>query len=253
LTTIPIYNIWPNSTCNGLNNGQIFLTVSGGSIPYSFAWSNASTSQNLLNVTAGFYQVDITDGAGCVETTDMFVEEPDSALSISFLNSNVNCFGANDGSIDLTVDGGTPGYTYSWSTGDTIQDIDSLVIGTYYVTVVDSLGCTIDDSTIITQPPTSLSIFLTATHVSCLGFSDGSIDMTITGGVGPYVVNWNSGQTTEDISLLPAGTYDVSVQDSNGCIVTGSIVVVEPLSPLSLSGTSVDVLCFGDSTGAIDV
>ena len=240
-------------TCNGLNNGQIYIAVSGGSLPYSFAWSNAATSQDLLNVTAGFYQVDITDGEGCVETTDMFVEEPDSALSISFLNSNVNCFGANDGSIDLTVDGGTPGYSYSWSTGDTLQDIDSLVIGTYYVTVIDSLGCTIDDSTIITQPPTSLSIFLTATHVSCLGFSDGSIDMTITGGVGPYVVNWNSGQTTEDISLLPAGTYDVSVQDSNGCIVTGSIVVVEPLSPLSLSGTFVDVLCFGDSTGAIDV
>jgi len=240
-------------TCYGLSNGQVFLTPLGGTAPYTFLWSNSSVNQDLLNVPAGIYSVDITDNNGCVESTDFLINQPLDTLSASFVNTNVTCFGYDDGFINMTVQGGTPGYTYLWSTGDTIQDIDSLVLGTYYVTITDSLGCSIDDSTIITQPAASLSIFLSGTNVSCFGFSDGSIDMTVFGGVGPYVINWSNGQTTEDISSLAAGTYVVDVQDSNGCVVSGAIDIVQPLSALSLSGTFVDVLCFGDSTGSIDI
>ena len=240
-------------TCYGLSNGQVFLNPFGGTPSYTYLWSNSSTSQNLLNVPAGLYSVDITDANGCVESTDFLIQQPLDTLSATFLNTDVSCFGYNDGAIDLTVSGGTPGYSYLWSTGDTIQDIDSLVLGTYYVTITDSLGCSLDDSTTILQPASSLSIFLSGTNVSCFGFSDGSIDLTITGGVGPYVINWSNGEITEDIGSLASETYLVDVQDSNGCIVSGSIDIVQPLNALSLSGTSVDVLCFGDSTGSIDI
>lgn len=117
------------------------------------------------------------------------------------------------GSIDLTVSGGTPGYTYMWTTGATTQDVSGLAANTYTVTVTDVNNCTKTTSVTISQ---SSAIVLSTTQVNvlCNGEATGSIDLTVSGGTPGYTFAWTGGATTEDLSTLTAGTYTVTVTDA---------------------------------------
>jgi gliding motility-associated-like protein len=240
------------TTCNGFSDGSIDITVSGGTTSYSYLWNNSSTTQDISNVPAGIYSVLVTDADGCTLTRNISVTEPQS-LNISVNASNVLCFSDSTGSIDIEVFGGIEDYTYSWSNGETSQDIDSLSANNYYLIITDANGCIYTDSVQIQQPASALNIQLIATNVSCFGLNDGAVNMTIQGGVAPYVINWASGQITEDLQNIPAGVYVATVVDSNGCTVSDSINVLQPLAPLSVTATKGDVTCFNGSNGFIDI
>ncbi len=126
-----------NVSCNGATNGTIAVTASGASAPYTFSWSNAANTQNIANLSAGTYTVTVSAANGCASTASFTVGSP-AALnsSVSFTNSN-----GNNGSIDLTVSGGTAPYTYAWSNGANTQDLNNLTPGTYAVTITDANGC----------------------------------------------------------------------------------------------------------------
>ncbi|MEZ4893194.1 MAG: SprB repeat-containing protein, partial [Saprospiraceae bacterium] len=235
--------------CHGGNDGSINLSVSGGTSPYTYNWSNGATTPDIGNLTAGNYCVTVTDANTCTATICVTISEP-PALNLTKTKVDVSCFGGSDGSIDLTVSGGTSPYTYAWSNGATTEDISNLSVGTYTVTVTDNHGCVKTTSMTINQP-TDLSLSKTKVNVSCYGGSDGSIDLSVSGGTSPYSYNWSNGATTQDISNLSAGTYTVTVTDNHGCTKSTSATITEP-SELSLSKTVVDATC-GLSNGSIDL
>lgn len=236
-------------SCNGGNNGAIALTISGGTAPYFFNWSNQTSSQDLSNLTAGTYSVTVTDIKGCVVYGNFTVNEP-PAITALIAATHVSCFGGSDGALNLTIQGGTPGYTFLWSNGATTEDVSQLSAGSYCVTITDANGCTLSSCANVNQP-TIITATAVVTDVTCSGGSDGAINITVSGGVAPYRYAWSNQLTTEDITGLAAGTYTVTVLDTNNCGVQFSFAVSEP-DPLFISVQLSQPLCYGEVTGAID-
>jgi len=242
-----------NLSCYGDTTGTIDLSVSGGTPGYSYSWSNGATTQDLNGLSAGVYTVLITDNSQC-EVRDTFeITQPASALSSSGAVTNILCHEVHTGAIDLSVSGGTPGYTYQWLTGETTEDLSGLQAGVYSVLITDANGCTKRDTFTITQPATPLEMTFSNVDILCYGDSTGSINMTVSGGTSPYNYAWSNGATSEDLSNLKAGSYNVLVTDKNGCIKRDTVIIDQPQSPLSLSHKKTDILCYGDKIGAIDL
>ncbi len=189
---------------------------------------------------------------------------PDPTVTIAN-QTNVNCYGNSTGDIDILVTGGTPVYTYSWTKNgsaiaETTEDLSGLAAGVYSVTVFDSKSCSTIQTATITQPVTDLSASLTSiTDVNCFGYTTGAIDMTVTGGTTSYTYSWTKNgsaftPTTEDLTGLAAGVYELTVTDSNGCGTTQTATITQPVSGLSASLISkTNVNCFGNTTGAINL
>jgi gliding motility-associated-like protein len=237
--------------CFDGNDGSINLTVSGGTGPgtYSYLWNNNSTTEDLNNISAGIYSITIADANNCIANNSIFIDQPAQSMFAVTEITHVNCFGGNDGNINLTVTGGTPNYTYIWNNGQISEDISSLVAGHYEVTVKDVNSCTIIQSTQIIQPE-QISPSIVISNVKCKGGNDGSIDLSVSGGVLPYSYLWNYGQNTEDINTLVAGNYLVTITDAHNCFSINGGTVSEPNSPLFLQISGNNVLCNGDSNGS---
>jgi hypothetical protein len=239
-----------NVNCYGGTNGTATLTVSGGTTPYTYNWSNGATTQNLTGLTAGNYTVVVTDAHGYTVAATVTVSQP-AVLAASTIGTNVTCNGAGNGTIDLTVTGGTMPYTYSWSNGRTTQDVASLVPGMYTVTVTDANGCTATAGRTITQP-TVISETCIVNQVGCYGGLTGYLDITVSGGTSPYTYNWSNGATTQDISGLAAGTYSVVITDANGCTKVKSYTLTEPPA-LVVTSVANNITCNGLTNGSVDL
>lgn len=239
-------------SCNAGTDATIDLTVTGGTAPYNYAWSNGSNSEDLSSLAAGNYTVTVTDANGCSETTTVTINEPGSDINATYTVVDVSCFGGSDGAVDLIVSGGTAPYSYLWDFGATSQDVTLLPAGTYSVTITDANGCKTVSGIVINEPVSPIAINSNVTDMSCNGNSDGSIDITVSGGTGPYTYSWSNGAMTEDLSSLSAGSYTITVTDANGCSENSNITVTEP-AILSLSETHSDASCFGTADGSIDL
>ena len=203
----------PETGC-GNNDGSASASVTGGTSPYTYSWSNNATTPSINNIPGGIYTLTVTDNNTCTDTASVTVGQSGSTLSATISSStNVSCFGGSDGSATVTVSGGAGALTYNWSNGDTIQDIDSLVPGVYDVTITDANGCTITDGATITHPAV-LTGSTSKVNVSCSGGNNGSINLTVSGGTAPYSYSWAHGPATEDVSTLVAGTYNVTITDA---------------------------------------
>jgi hypothetical protein len=168
--------------------------------------------------------VTVTDANGCTANAAATVTEPAAALAASAVATDVLCFGAATGTVDLTVTGGTGPYSYLWSNGATTEDLTGLVAGSYSVTVTDANGCTANAAATVTEPA---QLVATESHTpTCLGTPDGAIDLTVAGGTAPYSYLWSNGATTEDLTGLVAGLYSVTVTDANGCIANAAATIV---------------------------
>jgi len=198
--------------CIVANSGAIDLTVSE---PCSYQWSNNTNTEDLTGITTGLYRVTITSNAsGCTNLASSQVSG-NSSMVLTVTTPPVNCAGATSSSIDLSVTGGTPAYTYQWSNGSTTQDLNNAGNGTYTVTVTDAVGCSKTTSITVTIP-TAINVFPTIVSSSCNN-SDGAINLSISGGVPPYQTVWSNGSTEEDLVNVSAGIYTVTVTDLNGC------------------------------------
>ncbi|WP_169312041.1 T9SS type A sorting domain-containing protein [Fluviicola taffensis] len=243
-----------NTSCNGGTNGTIDFTPSGGTPGYTYSWGGGITSQDRTALAAGSYSVTITDANGCTGTVNATVTQPTAVSGVTTV-TNVACFGNSTGAINLTPTGGTPGYTFNWNSGvATTEDRTSLTAGTYSVTITDANGCTGTISPMVTQPAAVVSGTTVVTNVACFGNNTGAINLTPTGGVGPYTFNWVGGATTEDRTLLSAGTYSVTITDANACTGTVSgITVTQPAAVVSGTRVVTNVSCFGGNNGAINL
>jgi hypothetical protein len=240
-----------NVACFGASTGSINLTPTGGTAPYTYAWSNNTTSQDPQNLAAGTYTVTVTDANGCTNFTSVIITQPLLGISASYTQTNVSCNGLSDGAIDVSVTGGTQPYAYAWSHGPITEDVSLLSAGTYNLTITDSNQCQTSLSGIIIEPqPIALSA--TQTNVSCNSGGNGSINLTVNGGTAPYTYSWSNNAVSQDINNLIAGTYTVTVTDNQGCSDTLIRIVNEP-SALTLNLVPTNVVCFGNSTGSIDL
>ncbi|MBK7944299.1 MAG: gliding motility-associated C-terminal domain-containing protein [Flavobacteriales bacterium] len=238
---------WPGGTnisCAAAGDGAIELSVNGGVAPYGISWSNGlgftSSDEDIQGLEPGGYHATITDANGCVTTTFAMLTAPDPisiSATLSAMNgSNVSCDGANDGSIDLTVEGGSAPYVIAWSNGASTEDLSAIAAGTYSVIITDANGCT--DASYTLTAPITFNISIAATvmpggaNVSCAGASDGSLQASIAGGTSPYTLTWSGPNgfvaSTADISGLAAGSYSLTVTDANGCSSTAQAAIVEP-------------------------
>ena len=241
-----------NPLCNGGTNGSIDLTVSGGTPSgtaplYTYLWSGGQTVEDPSGLAAGTHTVTVTDANSCTAVFSISLSEPD-ALAATSIKENSSCYLANDGTVEVFVSGGTTPYTYSWTGGAATEAISGLSPGTYTVTIQDANVCQITRSYTITEPVV-LTAGATATNIDCYGNANGAIDLTAGGGTSGYSYFWSNGSTTEDLSALGAGTYEVTVSDANNCTKTASATVSEP-SVLGASVAVSPVSCFGGMNGA---
>lgn len=243
LSTLPSIN---NVSCFGLADGSVLITVSGGTAPYSYQWSNGATGSSIDNLTSGIYALTVTDANGCSVLENVFVNEPQD-ISVSKTKQNVSCNGGNDGSINLNISGGTSPYGFQWNNGATTEDISSLAKGTYIVILTDANGCTKSNSTTISQP-SKINVTKTKTNVSCWGGSNGSIDITVSGGTPPYSYSWTTGATTQDLVNIPKGTYIVIITDAKGCTKSNSTTVSQP-AKLNITATATSESAPGANDG----
>ncbi|MBO3699777.1 PKD domain-containing protein, partial [Roseivirga sp. E12] len=237
--------------CFGDGNGSIAVSVTGGTLPYTYAWSSGQTTKDLTNISGGSYTLTVTDNNGCQTSETIVVDEPLAALSSSATITNETCFGDNQGAVVLNVTGGTAPYSYSWNQGSSSKDIFGLSQGTYQVTITDSNGCSIQQDYTVSGP-SAISLSANVSTISCNGAGDGSIDLTVAGGTGPFTFAWSNGSTTEDLNTLTPGTYAVLVTDVGGCTYSANYTITEPLQ-LSTNFLAQNVTCFGADDGSIDV
>ncbi|NBO50112.1 MAG: hypothetical protein EBU80_10400 [Chitinophagia bacterium] len=239
--------------CYGDSTGTIDMTVTDGTKPYTFVWSNGAVTEDLANLKAGTYVVVVTDDNGCIVKDSVQIDQPLAPLALEHKKVDVLCYSLNTGSIDLSVSGGSPTYSYAWSNGATSQDLFNLTAGVYSVIVTDGSGCIKKDTVEIIQPASGLSIKATIKELDCFGVATGGIDLTVSGGTSSYTYSWSNGATTEDLSNIAAGIYSVTVTDANLCFLKDTFEVKQPEARLALSLKKVDVLCYDDSTGSIDL
>ena len=235
-----------NVSCNGGSDGSATVTASGGTSPYTYLWSPAGgTTATAAGLVAGTYTVTVTDANGCTTSATITVTEP-SAISVTETQTEVSCFGGNNGSIDITVTGGTGPYTFMWSNSATTEDISGLTAGTYTGTLTDANGCTDSGTMIITEPPLLAATVTTSSDPTTCGGTDGSIDITVTGGTPGYIFSWSNAATTEDLSGVGAGSYSNLITDANGCITTVSGNLSDPTPPTVTLALAIDTVCVAD-------
>ncbi|MFK7799678.1 MAG: T9SS type B sorting domain-containing protein [Aureispira sp.] len=245
-------NIW----CNGDSTGAVYTTVTGGTIAYSYLWNNGATSSDLVNVGVGSYQVTVTDANGCTITSPIQAVTQPTAVIIDSANvQNITCSGAGDGAIDLTVSGGVGPYTYIWTGGAITQDLSGLGAGVYQVTITDANGCVVVSPNYTMVEPTTIGVTVdTLIDVTCNGVADGAILLTTLGGNSPYTYLWSNGATTEDITNVSGGTYQLTITDANGCTnLFPFFTINEPAALVANVDSLNNILCNGDSTGFINV
>jgi hypothetical protein len=262
LTLMPkLYEGGYNISSLGGNDGEISTSVNGGSLPYSYLWSNGGDKDKVEQLIAGSYSLILTDMNGCTISSSTVLTEPSELRIVSITSPEYNgynlpCHGGENGIINLTVAGGALPYTYQWSNGQFEEDLTGLSKGIFWVIVRDANDNAVAQQINLTEPPdlhiTALtpSIYSNGSNISCYGCSNGSITSTVSGGISPYTYYWESGQTTSSIQGLSKGQYYLFVTDANGCNTKSDIGISGPeredwsltgnsgLSPVQYLGTS---------------
>lgn len=236
--------------CSNPNSGRVDLTASGGNALYSYIWSNGALTEDIGSLSVGLYTVTVSDAKNCTQIDSAFVTNT-VPFVVNSIDSNVRCAGDSTGKIRLFAIGGAPPYTYLWENGSTDSIRQNLAGGTYTVTVTDMVGCKAEDTIIITEP-VALNLQQIDTNVSCFNGSDGSINISIFGGVLPYAFSWNNGQTTKDITNLLAGTYCLTLTDANNCSISVCENISQP-QQISITDTLLNVRCAGGNDGSIQL
>lgn len=241
-----------NALCNGVCNGTADVSASGGTPPYvSYNWSNLASGVSVTGLCAGTISVTVTDNAGCSATASDVVTEPTAMTSLISAQTNVSCFGGNNGSATVSASGGTSPYTYLWQGGGSGAVNSPLAAGSYGVTVTDLNGCTTNTTATITEQADLTLGLSTQTDVLCNGGATGSATVVAGGGVGPYNYSWSNGATGATAPGLAASTYTITVTDANSCTETYVVTITEPAALSGVTGNTSETifgLCDGTAT-----
>lgn len=241
-------------SCNGGEDGGIFLTITGNN-PDNIQWSyNNITSPDLIDIPSGLYSVTVTAGQCEARLENIQVNQPDLLQAFVLSTVKTSCFGVNDAVIDISVAGGTTPYTYHWNNSFITQDATGISPGFYSVTVTDANGCTTSLTSILIEPTFPLAAFSYVENPTCWYSQDGSIDISPVGGTPPYHYLWNNSQTTEDLLDIGNGIYSVQITDAKGCSFYSNNIAVASNPPISLTSAQVTPpTCQGIDNGSINI
>lgn len=239
-------------TCNSACNGRISTQVSGGTPPYSLAWSDGSTAMNnLTNLCAGQYTLTVTDANGCQTSISASLAEPAPFTAVAQLVQPVSCYQSSDGRIGVNVQNGSAA-SYQWSNGATTQVQSGLPAGSYQVTVTSDLFCAAVSKIEVTEPsgPLTLEIDLLKS-ISCGGEQDGILEATVSGPYQSLQYRWSNGGREALATDLGAGGYTLEIRNENGCSAQDSFLLEEP-SLIEARFSTRDITCLDPpSSGAI--
>lgn len=238
--------------CFGSCTGSASLSITGAG-PFNVNWpAIPSTNTIVTNLCVGSYVASVTDANNCITNQTVSIAQP-TQLTSSGIVSNVTCNAACSGAIDLTVNGGTPGYTYSWTpSGITVPDPTTLCAGNHSVTITDLNNCTVTNTYVITQP-TTVTVTFNKQDVLCNGGCTGSVRSLVAGGIAPYTYSWTPlgafpGSNIDTIVNLCTGVYTVSVTDGNNCVTVATVSIGEPAA-LTSTLSSNNITCNGQCNG----
>ena len=252
--TLAIDNIVINDENCGNGLGGINITITGGTTPYTFLWSTGAVTEDILTgLNAGNYTCDVTDANGCTVQVQATVQNNAGNLfTISNVVTDESC-GLGNGAINLNPQGGTTPYTFLWSNGAATEDISGLTAGNYTVTITDAGGCTLNENFTVSNNGANITISSVTINDEVCGNGDGAIDITVTGGTSPFTYAWSNGASTEDLSNVVAGNYNLTVTDVNGCFTNGNFIINENNGNLAIDTIILTDENCGDTLGAIDV
>jgi len=241
--------------CNGSNDGSL-LAIAGGNPPFSFLWSNGATGNYINNLSSGVYTVTVTNAISCTTEITNEITDPLALDLTATVIQNVTCHDGQNGAAMVACSGGVPPYTYDWSTGATGTGNSNtqynLPTGTFTITVTDFNDCSATTNVTVTQPA-GLTINPTITNISCHNGNNGAIALNVNGNIGNLSYLWSNAATTSSISGLSAGTYSVTVQDSeNNCQKTAMYTLQNP-TQLVLNETIQHISCNGANNGSISL
>jgi gliding motility-associated-like protein len=251
-------------TTSGGTDGRIDVLVRGGVKLYTVA-INATSATGLTdstfrfsNLPTGNYTYTVTDANGCKTTQAVTVGTPNCNINVFSEMVNVKCKGASTGSILLALNGNVGTTTFAWTPSvSTTNTASNLAAGTYSVVVTDSRQCSASKTIVVTEPNAALTTVGTQTAVTTVGGSDGKIDILVRGGTKPYTVVRGAisatglTDSTFNFSNLVTGNYTYVVTDANGCATTQTVTVGRPNCNLTLTASTIPVLCKGTSTGRV--
>lgn len=219
--------------CFGGNDGSYEIVASGGQPAYTYQANSIPVNNPVTNVSAGSYNIVVTDADNCTATTFVTINQP-TEVELSLVNQiDVLCKYQNNGSVEVLANGGVPGYTYwygSLAPGSNTM-FDYLAAGNYTFYTKDSHGCLDSLSTTVLQPDSLLSVYQISHEATCLVKTDGSVEAIPSGGVPGYKYEWDSHppQYSQTATNLESGSYHVLVTDANGCITSTQIAVEQQL------------------------
>ncbi|HEV7229739.1 MAG TPA: gliding motility-associated C-terminal domain-containing protein [Bacteroidia bacterium] len=243
----PILNMTSSNASCGNSNGSATASVSNGLSPWTYSWSNGTTTQTANGLAAGTYTVVVTNASHCTQASTIVVNNNNMPSLTLAAQTNVACNGNATGSASVIVSGGVSPLTYSWNTTppQTTGNASGLSSGTYTLTVRDSSGCVVKQAVTITQP-TALAD--SATSVHACGLTNGTAIALAGGGTIPYTYSWSpSGGNAASAGGLTSGTYTCNVTDANGCSKTSAVNVVADSIPVVSAGSAITI-GYGSST-----
>lgn len=239
--------------CFGDNNGQITATVLNATPPYTYFWTPATSTTNVLsNLSAGNYLLNVKDGLGCWHTATTAILQP-PAITSTITSSSIGCSGGNS-TATISVTGGTQPYTYSWSpSANTGSVATNLSAGIHSVTITDGNSCK-KTTTVNIIAPAPLQNTITITPVTCNSFSNGSVSSNVTGGTPAYSFTWLPvNNNASSVSGIPAGSYTLIIKDILGCSLTQTFSITQP-PPLGLTLSHTDEFCINaDGSATVSV
>lgn len=239
-----------DNTCFGACNGQATANPSGGYAPYSYLWSNAATTATTTGLCAGGYNVTVTDMIGCTATASVTITEPTAVLIQSTNITTANC-GQNDGSVTISVSGGTGGYTILWpASGNSGLTENNLPPGQVCVYAYDANGCGDTLCVMVPNTPGATVSISSFSNVTCFNACDGWALASANGGTAPYVYTWNTqpiNQVNDTALSLCPGSYTVVMVDANGCTDSTVVAISQP-PQLTCTPSAAATICIGSST-----
>ncbi|MEI8084935.1 MAG: PKD domain-containing protein [Paludibacter sp.] len=261
-----------NSTCPSANNGSISCNIIGGKpfnneTPYIVLWTGPngfeSTKKDISNLSPGDYSLKISDNGGCPLIKNFSITEPKEITITNDIKTDIKCHGDSIGQLSITVNGGTPPYTYEWTKDGlhfaTSEDISNLKAGIYALTVLDANKCAQKSESFQIVEPQALEILMQQKNVACFGDATGEITVTVVGGNPSdgeikYGYTWsgpnNFKSSEQNLSGLVAGTYQLEVKDKNECTKSILVTIAQP-NQLKISLESSPITCFGSNNATI--
>ncbi len=247
-------NITSNDVlCNGSNEGNASVSVSGGTMPYSYLWSNGANSNNNQNIYAGTHFVTVTDANNCVITDSVEISEP-TIMKCTIISHELLCLNSNTGSIVISMAGGVSPYSYHWSNGSSDQNIYNIPGGAYDLSITDANNCVlvVKDIELDEPMPVVANIFPSESTI-CLNSSQ-DLTASVVGGHPPYTYLWSTGETNTEINVSPTNEaqYSLIATDANNCISDITYAKVYVLPPITATATgNKEQICPGDPLNII--